>query len=142
MLIIFCLPFFHVYSQGNTGEPGDPVLLVGLTLDELVRRFGTPQSVYAVRGLEEWQDDVVFVYDHGDFFIYRDRVWKLGLRTVRGIRTGDTRAAVFLALGSRAESRGNSVLYPLDGAAWPLMLRCDFDRADRVQAIYIYRTDF
>ena len=134
-----------VRSQENpAGATGivDPLSFVGLTLDELIRGFGTPRSVYAARGLEEWQDDVVFVYDQGDFYVYKDRVWQVGLRAVRGIKAGDTRGVVSLVLGSRAENRGSSLVCSLDGGSWPLELRCDFDREGRVQLIYIYRTDF
>ena len=146
LLLVFCLwslPLLHAQSAGGlAGGHADPVSLGGMTLDELIRRAGIPRSVYAVRGLEEWQDDVVFVYDQGDFYIYKDRVWQAGLKAARGIKTGDTRSAVSTLLGSNAEARGDSLLYSLNDGPWPLTLRCDFDRAGKVQAIFIYRTDF
>ena len=140
LLFLWSLPP-GLQAQEHPGQ-ADPVSLIGLSLDQLIRRFGAPRSVYAVRGLEHWQDDVVFVYEHGDFYIYKDRVWKAGLKAARGIRTGDTRGAVIMALGANAQVRGESLLYTLDERSWPLVLRCDFDRAGRVQAIFIYRTDF
>jgi len=140
-LFFLCiLPHLHSQSQANPAEP-DPVSLVGLTIEELLRSFGTPRSVHAARGLEEWQDDVVFVYEQGDFYVYRDRVWQVGLRELRGINTGDSRGVVSLVLGSGAETRGASIFYPINDRSWPLMLRYDFDSAGRVQAIFIYRTD-
>ena len=141
VLFLCGLSNLHSQSQGNPGE-ADPVSFVGLTLDELIHHFGIPQSVYAARGLEEWQDDVVFVYDQGDFYVYRDRVWQVGLKTLRGINTGDPRGVVSLVLGSNAEPRGDSIFYPINDRSWPLMLRYDLDSAGRVQAIFIYRTDF
>jgi len=144
LLPLWLLVMVPLWPQTGTAAPGgnDPVSFIGLTLDELLRRFGTPRSVYAARGLEEWQDDVVFVYDQGDFYIYNDRVWQAGLRAALGINSGDSRAVVSLVLGPKAESRGNSVFYSLDEYAWPMMLRFDFDKDDKVQAIFIYRTDF
>ena len=132
-----------LWSQAETeqGRPDDPVSYVGLTLNELIGRFGTPSWVYAARGLEEWQDDVVFVYNAGDFYIFRDRVWQVGLKAARGINSGDSRAVVSLVLGSQAVDLGNSTFYPLDDGSWPLMLRYDYDSAGKVQAIFIYRTD-
>ena len=127
---------------GDTAGTIDPLSLVGLTLDDLIRRFGTPRLVYASRGLEEWQDDVVFVYDQGDFYVYKDRVWQVGLKTAMGINAGDPRGVVFLLLGSKAENRGDSIFCSLDEGAWPLALRCEFDNEDKVRVIYIYRTDF
>jgi len=142
VLFFLCvLPLLHTQSQGN-GQGSDPVSFVGITLEELINRFGVPRSVYTARGREEWQDDVVFVYDQGDFYVYKDRVWQIGLKATRGINTGDSRGVVSLILGSGAEPRGDSIFFPLNEKPWPLMLRFDFDAAGRVQAIFIYRTDF
>ena len=127
-------------TEGNRKD--DPALYIGLTLTDLFQRFGVPRWVYPSRGIEEWQDDVVFVYDRGDFFIYKDRVWQIGLKEAAGIKVGDSRAVVSLVLGSKAENLGNSVFYTLEQGAWPMMLRCDFDSADKVSVIFIYRTDF
>ena len=124
----------------------DPVNLIGLTLNELINSKGVPESVHSVRGPEEWQDDVVFVYNWGDVFIIKDRVWQAGFKSAMGIKTGDSAASVSLVLGFNAaarlaENRQNSVFYFLDGKSWPLLLRCDFDKDGRVTAIFIYRSD-
>ena len=144
-LLLLFLPLAFLQAQGNAGEL-NPVSFIGMKLDELIRNFGVPGSVYPVRGVEAWQDDVVFVYEQGDFYIVKDRIWQAGLREVRGIKTGDTRGVVSLIMGSaygftEAESRSDSVLYSLNEGAWPMMLRFDFDSAARVKAIFIYRTD-
>ena len=138
-LILFIV--YPLWPQTPQSPGDDPASVIGLTLTELVQRFGVPLSVYPARGLEEWQDDVVFVYDRGDFYVYKDRVWQAGLKAARGISTGDTWSLVSLILGAGAESRGNSIFYSLDEGAWPMMLRYDFDRSGKVEAIFIYRTD-
>jgi hypothetical protein len=130
VLLLWNLSFLE--AQGN---------VVGLNLKELMENFGPPRSVYPVRGLEEWQDDVVFVYDHGDYYVYKDRVWQAGLKAVMGIKAGDSRAAVTAVLGAKAESRLGSIFYSLDEGSWPMMLRCDFDKEGRLLRIFIYRTD-
>jgi hypothetical protein len=119
----------------------DPASFIGLTLQELITGMGVPQSVYAVRGIEEWQDDVVFVYGTGDFYVFKDRVWQVGIKTALRIRAGDPRAAVLLALGEGAEDRGDYLLYPITGRSWPLTLRCNFDSSGKVTVIFIYRSD-
>lgn len=139
VFLVFGLP--HLYAQGEAGEE-DTISLVGLTLGELVSRFGVPRLVYASRGVEEWQDDVVFVYDRGNFYIYRDRVWQVGISSFRGINTGDPQGLVSLVMGPNAETRGSSIFYPLHVRPWPLVLRWDIDSAGRVNAIFIYRPDF
>ncbi|AEF83270.1 hypothetical protein [Leadbettera azotonutricia] len=119
----------------------DPVSFIGLTLRELTGRFGAPQSVYAVRGIEEWQDDVVFVYSDGDFYVFKDRVWQVGIKAAFRIRAGDPKAAALLALGEGVEDRGDHLLYPIAGRSWPLTLRCNFDSSGKTTAIFIYRSD-
>ena len=142
-LLLFILAVPPLWCQPAEEDPSS---FIGLTLTELLNRFGPPRSVYPSRGLEEWQDDVVFAYDQGDFYILKDRVWQIGLNSVMGIKTGDNAAVVSLILGTRAsmrlaESRQNSVFYSLDGKSWPMLLRCDFDKNGRVMMIYIYRSD-
>jgi len=139
LFLLLSLPLVHAQRSPEAGA--DPVSLVGMTVDELIRCFGAPRSVYAARGLQQWQDDVVFVYDEGDFYIYKDRVWQAGLKAALGIKTGDTRGAVTMTLGSKAESREDALFCSLDEKPWPLMLRCDFDRENKVRAIFIYRPD-
>ena len=141
LLPLWLLVVVPLWPQTGTTGANDPQSFVGLTLDELLRRFGTPRTVYAARGLEEWQDDVVFVYAEGDFYIYKDRVWQVGLRTAMGINAGDPGGVALLVLGPKAESRGSSVFCSLDDGPWPMMLRCDLDNDGKVKTIFIYRTD-
>jgi hypothetical protein len=127
-------------KPGGGPEDGEPGSLVGLTLEALIGRFGPPRSVYPVRGVEEWQDDVVFVYPQGDFYVYRDRVWQVGVPAAAGIKTGDPRGVVMLLLGSEVRDRGDYALFDLAGGDWPLTLRYNFDRTGKVTAIFIYRS--
>ena len=144
MLLAFfflSLPHLHPQTQWISGEQ-EPVSFVGLTLQQLISSLGVPQFVFAARGLEDWQDDVVFVYEQGNFYIYRDRVWQVGIQSIRGITTGDPGGVVSLIMGANAVTQGNSIFYPLHVAPWPLMLRWDIDSAGRVQGIFVYRSDF
>jgi hypothetical protein len=121
--------------------PDDARLLVGMKLADLVSRFGPPQSVYAARGQEAWQDDVVFTYGEADFYILKDRVWQVRLKSAYNISLGDPRQAVLLALEG-ALDQGDHVLLPLPDNGWQLMLRVNLNPAGRVSAIFIYRPDF
>jgi len=130
---------FPLWPQDSGIQPHS---FVGMGLAELIGRFGPPRAVYAARGEESWQDDVVFEYAQGDFYIYRDRVWQVGLASAYGIALGDPKPAALLALGDTAEDRGNYMLLPLPGGGWPLMLRVNFTSAGLASAIFIYRPDF
>ena len=136
----FPLLFFITFPL--CAQQAQPHSFVGMKLEELIDRYGPPKTVYAARGSESWQDDVVFEYDQGDFYIYRDRVWQVGLTSVYGIALGDPKPAALLVLGDRAEDRGNYMLFPLPDGGWPLMLRINFSDAGLVSAIFIYRPDF
>jgi hypothetical protein len=143
LLLLFGLSLFPLPAQeASGGGSGDPALWIGMDLPALLARFGAPRSVYAVRGTEEWQDDVVFVYDHGDFYVFKNRVWQVGLKSAWGIEAGDSRETALLILGEKAEDRGHYLLCPLPGGSWPLALRCNLDEAGKVSVIFIYRSDF
>jgi hypothetical protein len=145
VLFLGVLPLKSQDRPGRTLFPtGDPFALVGMRLEDLIGRFGPPQAVYALRGPEEWQDDVVFVYSEGDFYVAKDRVWQVGLKSVYSLKLGDPRAAALLVLGEEAQDRGDYALRPFTGGsgAWPLTLRVNFNGAGLVSAIFIYRPDF
>jgi hypothetical protein len=136
---------FPLSSQAPS-PPGDPLPFLGMKLDELMGRFGPPGAVYAVRGNEEWQDDVVFVYSEGDFYIAKDRVWQVALKSAYGISLGDPKQAALLIMsaisGDESRERGDHALAPLSGGVWQRMLRVNFNGAGLVSAIFVYRADF
>jgi hypothetical protein len=136
LLIILAFP---LWAQNTNDEK---LSYVGLTLTQLSERFGVPKTVLAVRGKEEWQDDVVFQYTEGDFYIHRDRVWQVMLPSACGVSNRDRKAAVLLALGNTAQDRGDHILFPISGKDWPLMLRLNMNNSQQVTSIYIYRPDF
>ncbi|MDR1655079.1 MAG: hypothetical protein LBR96_03695 [Treponema sp.] len=127
-------------ARAQDADPG-PESLVGLDLAELFSRFGVPKEVYSVRGAQEWQDDVVFVYPEGDFYLYRDRVWQVGVKNFRGIRMGDSRPSAILSLGEGAREFSDSVIWSLRQSPWPLDVRLNFNSAGTVSANFLYRPD-
>ncbi|MDR0553643.1 MAG: hypothetical protein LBG76_02440 [Treponema sp.] len=131
--------FCPLWSQP---EDTDPAAFIGVTLGELITRLGVPDSVYAVRGLEEWQDDVVFVYKDKDFYIFKDKVWQLGLKSFSGVGLGTKRDAISLVLGEGVDTYETYTLFALTGHSLPLMLRFNVDKRGLVSAIYLYRSDF
>ncbi|MDR2730765.1 MAG: hypothetical protein LBB81_07705 [Treponema sp.] len=137
--LFFLMAFlsFRIYSL----EWDEQFSLIGLKLPELFEDFGPPDAVYAARGNEVWQDDVVFQYAGKDFFIYKDRVWQVKFSSVFGISLNDPRRAAMLRLGNTADDNGDYALLPLQGGDWPLMIRVNFT-AEFVSAIYVYRSDF
>jgi hypothetical protein len=140
-LIAAVVPLRAQDASPVPGQRDEQLSLVGLKLDDVFKRFGTPQSVHAARGTENWQDDVVFVYNEGDFYIYRDRVWQVGIKSVYGIKVGDVKAVAMLVFGENARDEGDYVLYPVPGGAWPLSVRVNCN-AGKVSAIYVFRPDY
>jgi hypothetical protein len=142
LLPLLLLVAFSLSPQEEAVTAGDPLFFIGMTLADLIGRFGTPSEVFAARGNELWQDDVVFRYAGGDFYIYRDRVWQVKLVSAFGVSNRNTKAAALAALGNTAQDRGDHALLSLTGGNWPLMLRVNFNETGLVTAIYIYRPDF
>jgi hypothetical protein len=142
-LCVFALfmVFSPLWSQALS-RLDDPLALLGMKLDELVNRFGPPRAAHAIRGNEQWQDDVVLVYSEGDFYIAQDRVWQVALKSAYGISLGDPRQAALLVMGTDARDMGNHALVPLPGGVWQRMLRVNFNGAGLVSAIFIYRAEF
>jgi hypothetical protein len=138
LLIIFTLPL----CAQQTAVNDEKLSFVGMTLADLIERFGTPKTVTAERGNEHWQDDVVFQYNEGDFYIHRDRVWQVMLPSACGVSNRDRKAVVLLVLGDTAQDRGDHILLPISGKDWPLMLRLNMNNSGQVSAIYIYRPDY
>ena len=145
ILSLFCAVLMTagaVWAQSvATAQYDEQLSFVGMRLDELYRRFGPPQAVYAARGEENWQDDVVFAYNEGEFYIYRDRVWQIGIKSIYGMRIGDAKGVALLVLGENARDGGDYVLYSLPGGAWPLSLRVNVN-AGKISSIFIYRPDY
>ncbi|MDR2768336.1 MAG: hypothetical protein LBB82_08450 [Treponema sp.] len=144
--MFFCLAL-PLFTQGTSAAPGvqdiaqDPAMLVGATLSDLVARFGVPKQVKAVRGIAEWQDDVVFIYESGEYYVYLDRVWQIRVKTAYGVKEGDPRAAVNRVLGEGRDFEGYS-LYQRPSRVWPIMVRINWTSSNRSEGIYIFRSDF
>jgi hypothetical protein len=141
LIFLFCLGSYGFAQSDAQSVAQDPALLIGSTLSDLVGRYGIPKQVYAVRGVASWQDDVVFVYDNGEYFIFGNRVWQLKLRSAYNIKDGDSRAAINRTMGEGRDFEGYT-LYQLPSKVWPIMLRVNWDAAGRAAGIYIYRSDF
>jgi len=140
-LLLSAFPLFSQPSLSAVNQNDEPFSFIGMRLDELVSRFGAPRSVNVSRGDELFQDDVVFAYNDIEFYIFRDRVWKLGLRSVFGMKTGDAKSAALQVLGNNAKDEGDYLLYDIPGGAWPVTMRVNITN-NRISAIFIYRPDF
>jgi hypothetical protein len=149
VLLLLITAVFSAGSQempapAGTRRPADTedfVTLLGMGMRDVIAAFGPPVSVYASRGVETWQDDVVFEYPGVDFYIYRDKVWQLYLDEGGGIRKGDPKAAVLLVLGATAQDNGSHIIGPLSHTSWPVEWRFNIDNG-KVSAIYLYRRDY
>jgi len=148
LVILFML--MHLPKLSSEPNPPDieavnEASYIGMTLDDLINRFGVPESIYPVRGLEDWQDDVVFVYAEGDFYIYRNRVWQIGISSYMGVNTGDLGREAMDVLDQiinyKLNSPENYIAYFLHEWGSPMILRVDMDDAGRVRGIFIFRSD-
>ncbi|GHV82745.1 hypothetical protein AGMMS50212_00850 [Spirochaetia bacterium] len=137
----FLLFLFAVFAHGVFAE-NKKIELIGITIEELFSKYGAPVSVYAVRGAEIWQDDVVFEYGDIDFYIYKDRVWQISVKDAIGLNVGDPKAAVFLVLGETAKDLSSHILKDIPEKSWPLQWRFNINENGKVSSIFLYRMDY
>jgi hypothetical protein len=141
-LLLFSFPLWTQQQPAAANSADEQLSFVGMTVAGMLEKLGPPRAVNTARGEEPWQDDVVFHYSIGDFYVYGDRVWQVKFASVYGISNGDRKSAVLLVLGNSAEDRGDHILSPITGKDWPLTLRVNFNNSGIVSAIYLYRPDF
>jgi hypothetical protein len=149
VLFVFFAAFPMWSDDAAGGEAGQETAgaseplekLIGKTLGDLIAEYGVPSAVFAARGAEEWQDDVVFVYKDFDCYIFEDRVWQVRTDAAYGVKIGDSRAAVKNALGDGARDAGVCMLLRLPSTVWEMTVRVNFDKADKAESVFIYRSD-
>ncbi len=140
-----------VSAAGAASSPvllaDDPASLLGAKIVETIGRFGAPNSVYAVRGAESWQDDVAFVYTSGfTFFLYGDHLWQIRLTpayagSIYGVFLGDSSEKILSTLGQPYERNADSFVYRMPFRGYPVKLRLVFAQ-DKLVDVYLYRADF
>ena len=145
VLLLFLLTFSLSAQERllNTGlSIEEQQAFVGMMLSDIIEQFGPPRTVAAARGIELWQDDVVFHYTGVDFYICRNRVWQVRFNATHGISNGDRKEAVLLTFGESAIDMNEYILLPINGKDWPLMLRINFNNNENVSAIFLYHPYF
>jgi hypothetical protein len=120
----------------------DPASYVAYTLEKLYETLGMPSSVYAVRGNEAWQDDVVFVYPAIEVYIFEDRVWQVCPASVYNMMIGDTVDTIKTVMGDPLVTTENFLLYQLPSTSWPMMMRINLNDEENAESFFIYRSDF
>lgn len=137
----------QVSAEASPLLDDDPASLLGLAVAEAIGRFGPPESVYAVRGAEEWQDDVAFRYQEGTtLFLYGDRLWQLRFAapyagSIYGLFLGDPADKAYSLLGEPYERGETSLVYRMPYQGYPVRLRLDLAEG-KLADIYVYRADF
>ena len=107
LLILFLsLPSWAQERPLNTGLSNEEqYAFIGMKLEDVIEKYGPPRSVASARGVELWQDDVVFQYTGVDFYFYIDRVWQVKFVTTHNISNGDKKADAMLTLGENAKDK-------------------------------------
>ncbi|MFP4365105.1 MAG: hypothetical protein ACLFR1_14680 [Spirochaetia bacterium] len=124
-----------------------PAAFLGMELSEAYEEFGVPESVYSVRGEEEWQDDVVFYFpSHIYLFWYNDRIWQVRLDSrfsgeMMDLSFGMAKEAVRDMLGPPLRTIGSSDIYQLPDQGYPVRCRIVYNEGI-LDDFYVYRADF
>jgi hypothetical protein len=133
--------------------------LIGSTVAEAFAALGAPAEVFAYRGADSRQDDVVFYYpSHVYLFWFQNRVWQVRADgryegPFLGLTMGSSRDQVIAAVGRQFQELADSLVFLLQDAsqlagadgrsrgAYPLRLRV-FLQDGKASDAYLYRGDF
>ena len=144
---ILILVFFLSMLARVSADDFDPTRLIGLDIPGAVASLGLPQQMFAWRGAEEREDNVVFYYpDFLYLFWYKDRVWQVRCdrrfaATVFGLTLGWSREQVERASPRTLTPNGDSLYFDLSDGSFPLRVRLVFT-AGVLSDLYVYRSDF
>ncbi|HAE22045.1 MAG TPA: hypothetical protein DCG47_06955 [Spirochaetaceae bacterium] len=127
--------------------PADPAQILGFSPAQLIASYGPPTRVFALRGAEPWQDDVVFDYLSFSAFIFMDRVWQLRIAAdypepILGFHPSASLERIEASLGLPATREPGNYEWALPGRGWPVRLRAVHDEHGAVRELYLYRADF
>ena len=132
-----------------TLPPAGAVSLLGAEVSRILALFGPPPALYALRGLEPWQDDVVFDYPERGVacFFWHERVWQLRLgagspELVPGLAWPVTPAGLEERLGPPDRPETGWLEWPVGGLPWRVRLRLLPAADGQPEQLYLYRADF
>jgi hypothetical protein len=128
-------------------EGDDPTGLLGMDPMQVFAALGAPREIFAWRGAEPTEDDIVFFYpDFRYVFWFQSRVWQVRFDhrydgTVLGFSIGmGSGEAQTVGKGRLQESEG-SLYLALDTGPFPVRVRLAL-ADDRVADIYVFRSDW
>jgi hypothetical protein len=142
IMLFFAAPTGLVCAEGVL----DPSALIGLSLAEAYQSLGAPLEVYALRGTEPDQDDVVFYYSsHLYLFWFQNRVWQARTDgrhqgTVFSVHMGASRQRVLEVMGQPFQEFEDSLVFHIEDRGYPVQARFYFEN-ERLSDVYCFRGD-
>jgi hypothetical protein len=140
--------FLALAAAGAAADAADdPTVLIGMDPAQLVAALGAPREIFAWRGMEPSEDDIVVFYpDFRYVFWFQSRVWQVRFDrryagSVLGFSIGMERAEAQARGQGRLEDRDGSLYLALDTGPYPLRVRLAMDD-DRIADIYVFRSDW
>ena len=146
-VFLFAL-FLMLFPGGGLSaqEALDLPALIGLTLEEAYTNLGVPAEVYALRGSEPGQDDVVFYYpDHLYLFWFQNRVWQVRVDSrftgqVFSLSMRASRQQVLEVMGRPIAEFRDSLVFHIEDRGYPIQTRLYFNEGGLVD-VYCFRGD-
>jgi len=147
--ILFFLLFFNIYSEEFKEK--DIFNIIGFSIDQLIKKYGSPYEVFPLREDDAWMDNVVFYYNKSNkyFFLFQNRVWQLRFDyrskdIILGYKINQEKKSILSIINKNEINLLHSkdeIVYDLPYQKVPIRVRLIF-KDDKLDDIYIYRSDF
>jgi len=159
-LFLPTLLFFSVFAvsaQDSTYSTGStenlPIAekftgMLGMTPDTAFKELGVPDSIFPYRGETPEEDNVVFYYKNNTYiFWFHDRVWQIRADkrwdgSLDGVSMGMKKQKIFGLWGNPINNFDPQPTWVIAGKPFPVRIRLYFNSEDRLDDLYVYRSDW
>jgi opacity protein-like surface antigen len=134
-------------AAAAAADADDPTGLIGMDPAQAFAALGAPREIFAWRGAEPAEDDIVFFYpDFRYVFWFQSRVWQVRFDrryegTVLGFSIGMDDAEAQARGAGKLQEAGDSLYLAIDTGPFPVRVRLAMVD-HRISDIYVYRSDW
>lgn len=148
---MFLFLFSYITAQKVPGVPADIsdyASYLGMTIDQVQDKFGSPSQMFVYQGEEDRNGSVVFYFQDSFYLFWADdRVWQLRMDDrfadpEQVSLKGQSRQLILAEWGEPLLQNDSMILYDLPDADFPIRCALYFSEADTLIDLYLFRSDY